>query len=359
MQKNVPCDGSGNKRNAGRDLDHDRAVLDKVPRHSLPRLVQPTKSHRGVAARNDWGAGLPIPEQREPAPGDVVKARHIVHKVCLAPIIEVALRRAVVHRGDNGGQVGQHWVYCICGGAGIYHQSSMPHTLEWPPPVAPTPQCTTQWSTLLHFTTSESAVLAQNNLSSLKRIEGMLGSIQNPPPFPYTFSWSGGGFGTNTSGGFRLGMLAIAVARHWNLARTYKYGTRDMVRCAQTALRCFTEATAQPWPDQETLAQTRPPTLHPLVGSYLGLAIEHCILLEEPDQAPVAARIAIELSTPSPSALVCRHAFLFWRRLVFVMFLRGSLLKWGVLLTGFSSPRRIALRPSFGRLRLWHRRNPC
>ncbi len=184
----------------------------------------------------------------------------------------------------------------------------MPETLEWPPPVAPVQQCSTQWAKLLTFTAPESAVLTQNNLSSLKRIEGMLNTITEAPPFPYQFTWPGGGYATNTPGGFRLGMLAIGVARHWDLARTYKYGTRDMVRCTRTALRCFAEACAQPWPDQETLHLTRPPMLHPLVGSYLGLALEHCILLEEPVQAPMMARIANELSTPSPSALVCRQA---------------------------------------------------
>ena len=143
-------------------------------------------------------------------------------------------------------------------------------TPEWPPPAAPTQTCTTVWSTLLTFTAPEAAVLTQNNLSTLKKIDGMLGGITDLPSFPYTFAWSGGGFATNTIHGFRTGMLAIAVARHWNLARAYGYGTRDMVRCTKTALRCFAEATAVPWPDQENIAITRPPMLHPLVGSYLG-----------------------------------------------------------------------------------------
>ena len=98
----------------------------------------------------------------------------------------------------------------------------------------------------------------------------------------------------------------MVLGRHWNLARTYSYGSRDMLRCAKTALRCFAEATADPWPDQETLNVTRPPMLHPLVGTYLMLAIEHCILVDEPVKANMAARIATELSVPSPSGLVCK-----------------------------------------------------
>lgn len=89
----------------------------------------------------------------------------------------------------------------------------MPDTLEWPPPLAPSQMCTTQWTKLIEFDAAEAAVLAQNNLSALARIDDMIGSIADPPPFPFTFAWPGGGYGTNNQGGFRLGMLAIATAR--------------------------------------------------------------------------------------------------------------------------------------------------
>lgn len=89
----------------------------------------------------------------------------------------------------------------------------MPDTLEWPPPLAPNQTCTTQWGKLIEFDAAEAAVLAQNNLSALARIDNMIENIVDPPPFPFTFAWPGGGYGTNNQGGFRLGMLAIATAR--------------------------------------------------------------------------------------------------------------------------------------------------